>query len=189
MISVTTGTADIASPKRFRNAPASFLRPSSAASAAWTRAPSLPSAIAASTLAKPRDDGAGLVRERERLAQILAQRRVDLVGEPRRHLDLGLEGPAEQAPPDRLANAVRPRRDPGAAARKLAPEIGDDCPVRRDDEADQPLGRTCLAGDDAGALRLACGPCPFKPDAPRSRPPRPPSRLPVPRPAARSSRA
>src|SRR3954451_10547715 len=51
--SVTTGTADIASPKPFRNAPASFLRPSSAASVAWTRAPSLPSAIAASTLAKP----------------------------------------------------------------------------------------------------------------------------------------
>src|SRR3954469_6245889 len=49
----TTGIVDIASPRRLRNAPASFRRPSAPASCAWMSAATDPSAIAASTLANP----------------------------------------------------------------------------------------------------------------------------------------
>src|SRR5262249_27973351 len=51
--------------------------------------------------------------------------------------------------------ALRP--DPQPASRQPPREVGDDLAGRPDDEADHPLGRTGLAGDDAGAHRPGNG--------------------------------
>ena len=168
-----TGTADMVLPFRFRNAPASFRRPSSVASEAWIRPATSPSRIAASTFVMPVMTVPALLasvkactRSRQRAASICCAS--------------GLESAVEQAAPNGFGDHVGPCGDPDAPSGQAVLEIGHDSLVGPDHESNQLIRRADDAAHDAGALGLVtrhgqflARPC-VRPDALRYRPaPRP----------------
>ena len=101
---------------------------------------------------KAGDHPACLVGERQALAQVIPEKALDVLGQGRWSLGLGLEGAGEEAAFGRFLHHVGAGRDPDAAARQLALQLRDDGAVRRAHEADQRLGRQLRARDDAGPL-------------------------------------
>src|SRR5205823_2593669 len=87
-------------------------------------------------LAKPRRQNSGFMRDRQRIQGRLLQQRLDPRPELRFDPDRALEGARKYLSPDRLVNGLPRRRDPYAAARQLALEIGNHLTFRTDHEAD-----------------------------------------------------
>ena len=94
---------------------------------------------------------AGLAGQRQGTHRRLDQQAIDAGGKTRLDLDWNAEGAREELLLLRRADMGSGRRHPDAAAGQAPAQIGDDRAVRSDDEADQPVDRERLPGDDAGA--------------------------------------
>ena len=113
--------------------PAACATPSAAASEAWISAePHGRGSSAASTLAKPADHRAGLVGDRQSIERRALQQAFGRVRQdPAAHRTSRLKPRAKTRRLTASASACAGRRDPEAAARQPALEIGHDRAVRR----------------------------------------------------------